>query len=143
MQSLLYTPILIFSILIFGLFVWIMSLAVIQYMNFTLTTGTIVCEKPDNAGATCVLTFEYGDNKRQTERISFDEIGETGTFTVDIAYHLDNDGKVEKTFILGSNKSTFLGTQNNVIIYSVLSFLSLILVISLVPFRRRKLTEKK
>lgn len=141
MQSLLYVPILIFSILIFGLFVWIMALTVIQYMNFTLTTGTIVCEKIENSSAVCMLTFDYG-KETYKERISFDEIGESGTFTVDVAYHLE-DGKVDKKYILGSNKSTFLGTQNNVIIYSVLSFLSLILVISLIPFRRKKSTIKK
>ena len=142
MQSSLYMPIFIFSVLILVLFVWIMSLSVIQYMNFTLTTGTIICRKAKSSGAVCELTFDYGEDKKERQRISFDEIGENGTFSVDVAYHL-KDGKVDKTYVLGSNKNTFLGTQTNVIIYSILSFLSLILVLSLIPFRRNKTASKK
>ena len=142
MQSSLYMPIFIFSVLILVLFVWIMSLSVIQYMNFTLTTGTIICTKAKSSGAVCELTFDYGEDKKERQRISFDEIGENGTFSVDVAYHL-KDGEVDKTYVLGSNKNTFLGTQTNVIIYSILSFLSLILVLSLIPFRRNKTASKK
>ena len=38
-------------------------------MNFTLTTGTIICTKAKSSGAVCELTFDYGEDKKERQRI--------------------------------------------------------------------------
>lgn len=144
MTNSLYIPILIFSVLIFILFLYIMILSIIQYKQYTLTTGTAKCTDK-NVASSCILSFEYqvpnGTIKKYEKLMSFEELNQEGTFSVDVAYKLNGDS-IDKVYIIGSNFHIFLGTQNNVIIYSILSFLALILVCSLIPWKSIKLPKK-
>lgn len=145
MQNTFYVPIFIFSTFILILFIYLLTLTVIQFMNYVLTTGFAECNSVDGKSS-CKLTFDYrtsgGDVKEATKLISYDEIGQSGKFTVDVAYKLNEDDKIDNFYVVGSNTKPFLGTQNNVIIYSILSFLSLILMMSLIPFSKLRLSKK-
>ena len=121
-----------------------MILSIIQYKQYTLTPGTAKCADK-NVGSSCILSFEYqvpnGTIKKYKKLMSFEELNQEGIFSVDVAYKLNGDS-IDKVYIIGSNFHIFLGTQNNVIIYSILSFLALILVCSLIPWKSIKLPKK-
>lgn len=144
MQNSLYVPILIFSIFILILFVYILALSVAQYSTFVVTSGTVNCVKAQSKNV-CNVSFDYvpdsGVPKTENRQMSFQEIGQPGRFVVDVAYRLE-DNKVSQVYIIGSNYHQFLGTQNNVIIYSVLSFLALVLVCSMIPWKSKDKKKK-
>jgi len=132
-------------IAIFILFVVILSLSVHQFMYYKTTQGTVLCQ---HLTSRCILSFNYydssGNEHSKLSPIGYDEIGQDGVFTVQVAYHYNkNDNDLHDFFIIGSNYHMFLGTQNLIIIYSILSFISLLVCLTFFPILSSSSKEEK
>lgn len=138
----LFIPIVLFAIFIFILFVFILTLSVIQYQSYSIVDGKVSCHSNETENSNdCTLNFTYKDKdgkdvEVKDYQISWDDIGENGEFIVDVAYKLKDD-KLNHVIVLTNNNNMFLGTKNSVIVYSILSFLSLIVLLACIPWRRK------
>ena len=138
----LFIPIVLFAIFIFILFVFILVLSVIQYQTYSIVDGKASCYSDETTNINyCKLNFTYKDNNgKDVEvkdyQISWDDIGENGEFIVDVAYKV-KDNKLKHVIVLTNNNSTFLGTKNSIIVYSILSFLSLIVLVACIPWKKK------
>jgi hypothetical protein len=67
-------------------------------------------------------------------QISFQEIQQSGVFSVKVAYSLDKNGTdAEDYFLIGSPFHVFLGTKNMLLIYITLTFFAGLICISFLP----------
>ncbi len=136
-QNAMYYPIFVFSIFVFVLFVFILSISVSQYLNYEITDGTAYCSEELN---TCNLKFIYMNSKMEpiTEKkvIAFENINQSGVFSVQVAYTVKDD-KVDRFFIVGSPQNVYLGTPTYIIVYSILCFLSLLVILLMIPYRKK------
>ena len=127
-------------IVIFVLFVILLSVSVHQYMYYQIVDGTLICSEISHR---CVLYFNYVDpNTQKTETkvglVGYQDIGETGTFSVKVAYHMNTtDTSLTDYFIIGSNYHLFLGTANMIIVYSILSFITLVICLCMGFYMRK------
>lgn len=129
----------VLSIIIFLLFLVILSISIVQYQHFKIADGTAICEEFLNR---CVLQFDYDNGTGQpvtkTSVLGYQEIQRDGVFNVKVAYRVGSDQSLQEYFIIGSPYHVFLGTKNMVIIYSVLTVFSLLIVLSFIPMRSLK-----
>ena len=137
-QNSMYYPIFVFSIFVFVLFVFILSISVSQYLNYQVTDGTAYCSDELNR---CRLKFIWTNSKNEpiTENrvVSYQNINQNGVFSVQVAYTVKND-KIDRFMIVGSPWNVYIGTSTYIIVYSILSFLSLLVVLLMIPYRRKK-----
>lgn len=130
----------ILCIVIFILFVIILSVSVHQFMYYKIVEGTLICSGTMNR---CVVYFNYMDPTTNTMEskvglIGYNDIGETGTFSVKVAYHMnETDTSLTDYFIVGSRYHLFLGTTNMIIVYSILSFIMLVICICMGVYMRK------
>ena len=138
----MFYPIFVFSIFVFILFVFILSISVSQYLNYKVTDGTASCSEQLN---NCLLKFEWKDSKGEvhTEKkvISYENINQSGVFSVQVAYKVNNDN-LDRFLIIGSPWNVYLGTTTYIIVYSILSFLSLLVILMMIPFHKKKSSKK-
>lgn len=133
-------------VVIFILFVIILSISVHQYMYYKITDGTLICS---DKGKRCALYFTYiNENTKKPENkigmVGYNDIGESGVFSVKVAYHSNkNDTTITDYFIIGSKYHLFLGTTNMIIVYAILSFITLIICICMAPMLRYDINHKK
>lgn len=134
----MYYPIFVFSIFVFILFVFILVIAVTQYLNYKVTDGTVYASEELNR---CLVKFNWtnskGESMPENRVTAYQNIGQNGVFAVKIAYTVDDD-KVDRFLIIGSPWNVYLGTTTYIIVYSILSFLSLLVVLLMIPYRRKK-----
>lgn len=122
------------SILIFIFFVLILGISIFQYRRYKIVNGLVVCVEFIDR---CLLAFNYKDTKGEVAThvspIAYDEINRSGVFQVSVAHTLNQDGRPDDFFVIGSPFHVFLGTKSMLIIYLVLTFLSLLVCLSFIP----------
>jgi hypothetical protein len=136
----MYYPIFVFSIFVFVLFVFILSISVSQYLNYKVVDGTAFCsEELDRCNLKFSWTNSNGETVNEQRVTSFDTIGQNGVFSVEVAYTVNDDGNsIDRYLVIGSPKYVYLGTQTYIIVYSILSFLSLIVIMLMIPYHHKK-----
>lgn len=138
----MFYPIFVFSIFVFILFVFILSISVSQYLNYKVTDGTAYCSEELN---NCRLKFDWKDSKGESHSenkiVSYQNINQAGVFSVKVAYKVKND-TIDRFLIIGSPWNVYLGTSTYIIVYSILSFLSLLVVLMMIPFHQKKASKK-
>lgn len=127
--------ILVFSILIFLLFLIITIIASVQYSRYKIVDGTAICEEFFNR---CLLSFHYengeGEVKTLTTPIAYNEINQSGVFSVKVAFQPPASAAPPSNFfVIGSPYHVFIGTKSMVVIYTILSFLALLICVSFLP----------
>ena len=128
--------IVVFSVVIFVLFLIITIIASVQYSRYKIVDGTAICEEFFNR---CLLSFPYLDQSGQTKTkvspIAYNEIHQSGVFSVKVAYRppAETDQSPSEFFIIGSPYHVFLGTKSMIVIYSILTFLALLISVSFLP----------
>lgn len=127
--------VLAFSILIFLLFLGITIIASVQYSRYKLVDGTAICEEFFNR---CLLSFQYQDSdgnvKTKTSPIAYHEINQSGIFSVKVAYRPPAViREPSEFFVIGSPYHVFIGTKSMVVIYTILTFLALLISMSFLP----------
>ena len=127
--------ILVFSILIFLLFLIITIIASVQYSRYKIVDGTAICEEFFNR---CLLSFHYengeGEVKTLTTPIAYHEINQSGVFSVKVAFQPPTSASPPSNFfVIGSPYHVFIGTKSMVVIYTILSFLALLICVSFLP----------
>jgi len=140
-----YRTIVIFSILIFILFLIITSISGFQYSRYKIVDGTATCEAFVNR---CLLVFPYvdgtGASRTKVSPIAFSEINQAGIWSVKVVYRLTDDGKdTNDFFILGSPFHVFLGTKSMFLIYLILTILSGLICLSYIPAFKLSAPQKK
>lgn len=135
MSSIQYTLV-SFSVVIFLLFIIISVISIWQYTKYKIVDGTAICE--DNIVDRCLLVFNYltqqNEQKTKVSPISFQEIQQSGIFSVKVAYSLDKNGTdANDYFLIGSPFHVFLGTKNMLLIYITLTFFAGLICISFLP----------
>lgn len=131
----------VFTFILFGLFFSIDVLAIQQMVNYTLTSGTMDCLP--NLGR-CVVSYSVentdGTLSQKEKIIGYSEINQEGRFSVTVAFQKQNP---DVFVVLGSNQ-LFLGTPFYVSIYTIMTFLTLvILFLFFWPFKNKNLNKKK
>lgn len=127
--------VLVFSVLIFLLFLTITIIASVQYSRYKVVDGTAICEEFFNR---CLLSFNYmdadGNVKTKTSPIAYNEINQSGVFSVKVAFRppARHDDPAD-FFIIGSPYHVFVGTKSMVVIYTILTFLALLICVSFLP----------
>jgi hypothetical protein len=134
MSKAMKQTIIAFAIIICLLFIALTIISIIQYTKYKIVDGIAVCvEFVDR----CVLSFTYKDKNNEEQKyvspIAFDEIQRSGVFNVQVAYTLTKDGQPDDFFIIGSPFHVFLGTKTMLLIYIILSFVSLLICLSFIP----------
>jgi hypothetical protein len=127
--------VLVFSILIFLLFLTITIIASVQYSKYKIVDGTAICEEFFNR---CLLSFNYentqGQVRTKTSPIAYNEINQSGVFNVKVAFQPPvNNEPPSNFFVIGSPYHVFLGTKSMVVIYTILTFLALLISVSFLP----------
>lgn len=134
----MYYPIFVFSIFVFILFVFILSIGVSQYLNYSVVDGTAYCsEDLDWCNLKFTWTNSKGDKITENRIVAYDKIGENGVFSVQVAYTVKDDA-IDWYLIIGSQQDVYLGTTTYIIVYSILSFLSLLVVLLMIPYHKKK-----
>lgn len=127
------TTILAFSVIILILFLIITGISIWQYTRYKIVDGTAICNVPER----CLLVFNYknprGEQKTNVSAISFQEINQTGVFSVQVAYTLNPQGDPKDFFLIGSPFHVFIGTKSMLLIYVTLAFLAALICISFIP----------
>lgn len=129
------STILVFSVIILVLFSIITILASVQYSQYKVVDGTAICEEFFNR---CLLSFPYqdasGDVKTKVSPIAYNEIHQSGVFSVRVAYKMAKEAtEPSEFFIVGSPYHVFLGTKSMVVMYAILTFLALLICLSFLP----------
>ena len=127
--------VLVFSILIFLLFLTITIIASVQYSKYKIVDCTAICEEFFNR---CLLSFNYENNQGQvrtkTAPIAYHEISQSGVFSVKVAFQPpEGNDPPSNFFVIGSPYHVFIGTKSMVVIYTILTFLALLISVSFMP----------
>jgi len=136
--------ILVFSVVIFVLFLVMTILASVQYSQYKIVDGTAICEEFFNR---CLLSFHYenasGEVKTKVSPIAYNEIHQSGVFSVRVAFRpsKNEDEAPSDFFIIGSPYHVFLGTKSMIIMYSILTFMALLICVSFLPAFYRPLKK--
>ena len=117
------TILLFFQICLFLIFLYFLINSIIQRTQYYITDGVIISSKSLDQ---CLLSFIY-QNEKLDLVLPYKTIGIDGTYKIKVAYQEKNND-ISNIILIGSKTQTFYGTNFKIIFYSILVFISMLLL---------------
>lgn len=122
------------QILLLFVFIYFLIYGIYEKLQYSITDGVIIASKSLDQ---CLLSFYYKDEKIDLV-LPYATIGIDGTYKIKVAYNEKNN-EITNIILIGSKTQTFYGTTFKIILYSILVFISLVLLFYI--YRKKSNTE--
>ena len=111
------------QIILLLIFIYFLVYGIYQRLQYSITDGVIIASKSLDQ---CLLSFYYKDEKLDLV-LPYATIGIDGTYKIKVAFNEKNN-EITNIILIGSKTQSFYGTTFKIILYSVLTFISLFLL---------------
>jgi hypothetical protein len=122
------------QIILLLIFIYFLVYSIYQRLQYSITDGVIIASKSLDQ---CLLSF-YDKDEKLDLVLPYTTIGIDGTYKIKVAFQEKNN-EISDIILIGSKTQSFYGTNFKIIFYSILTFISFILLFYI--YRKKSNTE--
>ena len=111
------------QIILLLIFIYFLVYGIYQRLQYSITDGVLIASKSLDQ---CLLSFYYKDEKLDLV-LPYTTIGIDGTYKIKVAFNEKNN-EISDIILIGSKTQSFYGTTFKIVLYSILIFISFILL---------------
>ena len=111
------------QIILLLIFIYFLVYGIYQRLQYSITDGVLIASKSLDQ---CLLSFYYKDEKLDLV-LPYTTIGIDGTYKIKVAFNEKNN-EISDIILIGSKTQSFYGTTFKIVLYSILVFISFILL---------------
>lgn len=122
------------QIILLFIFIYFLVYGIYQRLQYSITDGVIIASKSLDQ---CLLSF-YDKDEKLDLVLPYTTIGIDGTYKIKVAVNKKNN-EISDIILIGSKTQSFYGTTFKIILYSILVFISFIILFYI--YRKKSNTE--
>jgi hypothetical protein len=111
------------QIILLLIFIYFLVYGIYQRLQYSITDGVIIASKSLDQ---CLLSF-YDKDEKLDLVLPYTTIGIDGTYKIKVAVNKKNN-EISDIILIGSKTQSFYGTTFKIILYSILVFISFIIL---------------